>query len=187
MRSIKDRVTSNSSLLNQTDPFSDQYRKSLESLSKTNQFIFFRNKTIYKPLKKPFMAFQDGLYFVHKSNKYRKNSTKSKSSSYKLSPKPSPVPKHSETLKIPSSSFSFIQNHRTATPVIQKKIENSNEENKKLKSLSVAYKPVRPKIVIKRKKKSKCGKFSQTMNGGWKVEEFEGINPWDYEATCPGG
>lgn len=186
MRSIKDRVTSNTSLLNKSDQFSDQFRKSLESLSKTNQFIFFRNKTIYKPLKKPFMAFQDGLYFVHKSHKYRKSSSNSKSSSYKHSPKPTPVPKLYETVKIPSSSLSFTQNHRTGTPVVPKQAENSNEENKKPKSLSVAYKPVRPKIVIKRKKNKRCGKMSQTMNDGWKAEEFEGIHPWNYEASCAG-
>lgn len=184
MRSVKDRITSNSSLFNQTDSFSDQFRKSLESLEKTNQFIFFKNNTIYRPLKKPLMAFREGLYFVHRSQKQRKNTSKSKSSSYAHSPKPSPIPKINENVKVPVSSLNFIQNYRTGTPVIRK--IQSFEGEKKKECVEVMSKPIRPKIVIKRKQRGKSVALSQTMNGDEDLGDFDGLNPWDYESINKG-
>ena len=187
MRSIKDRITSNSSLFNQTASFSDQFRKSLESLEKTNQFIFFKNKTIYRPLKKPLMAFREGLYFVHRSQKQRRNTSNKKTSSNTHSPKPSPLPKTNENTKLPNSSLTQIKNHRTGTPVITKReifeVENMNKEKKKNEFLEVLNKPTKPKIIIKRKQRgNKCVALSQTMNVDEYLCDLDALNPWDYES-----
>src|SRR5574343_1453683 len=119
MRSVKDRVISKTSIFGNTENNYDQTRKSFDFLEKTGQLVFLRNQTIYRRVKKPLLGFKEGLYFVHKNKSPSKMRQKSQTATYSSSLKDSPVPKFSETLKIPTPVIYFNANPRSSTPLVK--------------------------------------------------------------------
>jgi hypothetical protein len=171
MRSGKDPDGSRISLYGTQDFATEKLRKSLEFLEKNNQVIFFRNKSLYRRAYKP-LVFQEGLNFVHKNKTPRKQRQKSQTATFAYSLKPSPLPKFSETMKIPTPVVIFNVKPRSATPVVEE--SEKVTQNKKL-----IVRPIKPKIIIKRKSRNKTAKSAETDTLNDITKDFGELDPWE--------
>ena len=174
MRSVKDRVPSKTSIFGITEKNYDQTRKSFDFLEKTGHLIFLRNQTIYRKVKKPLLGFKEGLYFVHKDKSPRKMRQKSQTATYSRSLKDSPVPQLTESLKVPTPVIYINTKPRSSTPLV-KEIQCKTTEGKS----SDVSRPVKPKIIIKRKAKTKPAAKSAFKDSSNITKDFGELDPWD--------